>query len=68
MASITLNQEHSVQIQDNTSLLAFLEQQNLFKEGVAVAIDDEIIKKANFEKVTLKDGMHVDIFNLVSGG
>ena len=68
MALIILNQEHNVQIQDNSSLLAFLEQQSLFKDGVAVAIDDKIIKKVNFENITLKDGMHVDIFNLVSGG
>ena len=45
MAQITFNQEHKLTIKEGTTLSEFLKEQHLLKEGVAVAIDEDIIKK-----------------------
>lgn len=68
MAQITFNQEHKLTIKDGTTLSKFLKEQQLLKEGVAVAIDEDIIKKDTYDNVILKDGMNVDVYNMVSGG
>ncbi len=68
MAQITFNQEHKLTIKDGTTLSEFLKEQQLLKDGVAVAIDEDIIKKDTFDNVILKDGMNVDVYNMVSGG
>ena len=68
MAQITFNQEHKLTIKDGTTLSEFLKEEPLLKEGVAVAIDEDIIKKDTYDNVILKDGMNVDVYNMVSGG
>ena len=68
MAQITFNQEHKLTIKDGTTLSEILKEQQLLKEGVAVAIDEDIIKKDTYDNVILKDGMNVDVYNMVSGG
>lgn len=68
MAQITFNQEHKLTIKEGTTLSEFLKEQHLLKEGVAVAIDEDIIKKDTYDNVILKDGMNVDVYNMVSGG
>ena len=50
-------------------IIHYNQQENLeLKEGVAVAVDEKIVKKADFDTFVLKDGMSVDVFNMVSGG
>lgn len=65
---IRFNQEKDIELKDGTTLIELLKELGLYKDGVAVAIDESIVKKVDFENYVLKDGMNVDIFNMVSGG
>ena len=62
------NQEKDIELKENTTLKEFLESKGLNKDGVAVAVDEKIIKKVDFDSFVLKDGMAVDVYNMVSGG
>lgn len=65
---IHYNQEKDIELNENTTLKEFLESKGLNKDGVAVAVDEKIIKKVDFDSFVLKDGMAVDVYNMVSGG
>ena len=65
---IHYNQEKDIELKENTTLKEFLEYKVLNKDGVAVAVDEKIIKKVDFDSFVLKDGMAVDVYNMVSGG
>lgn len=65
---IHYNQEKDIELKENTTLKEFLESKGLNKDAVAVAVDEKIIKKVDFDSFVLKDGMAVDVYNMVSGG
>lgn len=65
---ITYNQEQKITLEKEISLKEFLQLQNLQIQGIAVAVDEKIIKKTELESFFLKDGMAVDVYNMVSGG
>lgn len=65
---ITYNQEQKITLEKEISLKEFLQLQNLQIQGIAVAVDEKIIKKTEFESFILKGGMAVDVYNMVSGG
>lgn len=65
---ITYNQEQKITLEKEISLKEFLQLQNLQIQGIAVAVDEKIIKKTELESFILKDGMAVDVYNMVSGG
>ena len=65
---IHYNQEKDIELKENTTLKEFLESKGLNKDGVAVAVDEKIIKKVDFDSFVLKDGMAVDVYKMVSGG
>ena len=65
---ITYNQEQKITLEKEISLIEFLQLQNLQIQGIAVAVDEKIIKKTELESFILKDGMAVDVYNMVSGG
>ena len=65
---IHLNQEKDIELKEGTTLKEFLDSQSLSRDGVAVAVDESVIKKTVFDTFVLKDGMALDVFNMVSGG
>ena len=65
---IHYNQEKDIELKENTTLKEFLESKGLNKDGVAVAVDDKIIKTVAFDRFVLTYGMAVDVYNMVSGG
>ncbi len=65
---IHYNQQENIELKDGITLNEFLQSKQLSREGVAVAVDEKIVKKADFDTFELKDGMSVDVFNMVSGG
>lgn len=65
---IHYNQQDNLELKEGITLKEFLEAKQLSLEGVAVAVDESIVKKADFGTFVLKDGMSVDVFNMVSGG
>ena len=50
------------------SILGLVEKHGLKKEGVAVEVNKKIIKKVDYDKVSLKDGDKVEIVHFVGGG
>ena len=46
---ITYNQEQKITLEKEISLKEFLQLQNLQIQGIAVAVDEKIIKKTEFE-------------------
>lgn len=57
-----------IEIEPDTSLKKFLESRNFAGTGVAAACDDEIVPKSQWDSFILKDGIRLDVFNLVAGG
>ncbi|MDO5352359.1 MAG: sulfur carrier protein ThiS [Succinatimonas sp.] len=53
---------------NSTTLLELIESLALPSQGVAVAFDGEIVPKNNWEQFELKEGMALDIYNMVAGG
>lgn len=53
---------------ETTTLLELIKSLGLPSQGVAVAFDGEIVPKNSWEQFELKEGMALDIFNMVTGG
>lgn len=58
----------SLEIKENLSLSIFISELKLETKTIAAAVDDQIVPKKNWENFILKEGMNLDIFNLVAGG
>jgi sulfur carrier protein len=56
------------EIAEGTSLAAFVESIGLAPEGVAVAIDLEVVPKGQWASTTLVDGMELIVIRAASGG
>lgn len=58
----------ALEIQENLSLSIFISELKLETKTIAAAVDEQIVPKKNWDNFILKDGMNLDIFNLVAGG
>lgn len=58
----------SLEIKENLSLSIFISELKLETKTIAAAVDEQIVPKKNWENFILKEGMNLDIFNLVAGG
>ncbi len=54
--------------EENSSLLTFMQQLEIKTEGIAVAIDCNVIPKEEWDTVLLKENMELMIIRAVSGG
>ncbi|SFS91183.1 sulfur carrier protein [Succinivibrio dextrinosolvens] len=59
---------NSLEIKENLSLSIFISELKLETKTIAAAVDEQIVPKKNWENFILKEGMNLDIFNLVAGG
>ncbi len=50
------------------SLIAFLKEKKLKLEGLVIILNDQVLKKEEFDKITLKENDALEILNFVSGG
>ena len=60
------NETHEVA--EGTSLAALVTQLGLNTQGIAVAIQYEVIPKENWEKILLSEGQELMLIQAVSGG
>ena len=67
MISLQINGKR-VELEKPTALLAYLEQLGVNPRAVAVEHNGEIIDRAAYEQVTLRDGDQVEIVRMVGGG
>ena len=67
MISLQVNGKR-VELENDTPLLAYLEQLGVDPRTVAVEHNGEIIERAGFESATLRDSDRVEIVRMVGGG
>jgi sulfur carrier protein len=67
MISLRINGKR-VELERPTALLAYLEQLGVNPRAVAVEHNGEIIERAAYESVTLREGDQVEIVRMVGGG
>ncbi|MDR3340467.1 MAG: sulfur carrier protein ThiS [Candidatus Symbiothrix sp.] len=67
MMNITLN-DKSYEVVEGTSLAAFIESLGLKPEGIAVAVDYEVVPKDQWAETILSDRLELMLIQAVSGG
>ena len=67
MIALQVNGKH-VELAQATPLIAYIEGLGVDPRAVAVEHNGEIIERASYESVTLRDGDHVEIVRMVGGG
>ncbi len=61
-------QSEALDLAEELTLSEFMAQRGVKPEGIACAVNEEIVPKRQWSEFRLQDGMQVDIFNLVAGG
>ena len=64
---IKLNGE-TTDVADGTTLLSLVEQLSLAPERLAIELNHEVIRRAEWHDVALSDGDRVEIVHFVGGG
>jgi sulfur carrier protein len=64
---VILNDE-TYTVAENTSLAAFIESLGLKPEGIAIAVNYEVVPKEQWTKTILTDKMELMLIHAVSGG
>jgi len=64
---VTVNGEER-RLPAQTALAAFLAEQNVPAQFVAVAVNNEVVRRVDHARVTLADGDVVEIVRMVGGG
>ena len=67
MISLQINGKR-VELERPTALLAYIEQLGVDPRAVAVEHNGEILERAAYASVTLRDGDQVEIVRMVGGG
>ena len=65
--TIKLN-DKSHEVAEGTSLATFIESMGLKPQGIAVAIDYDVVPKDKWEETILSDKMELMLIQAVSGG
>lgn len=56
------------EVAEGISLAAFIESLGLRREGIAVAVDYEVVPKEQWAETMLSDGLKLMLIQAVSGG
>lgn len=64
---INLN-EKPYEVAEGTTLDKFIESLDIQIQGIAVAVDFEVVPKSRWHETVLKDGMTLTVIHAVSGG
>lgn len=67
MEAITLNGENKT-IEKNKTVQELLKEKDQHRDGVAVAINDEIIPRSKWSEAVVQAGDKVEIIGAVQGG
>jgi sulfur carrier protein len=60
--------DKSYEVKENTSLAGFVKSLGLKPEGIAIAINYEVVPKDQWAKTILTDKMELMLIHAVSGG
>ena len=67
MVSVLVN-ENPIEVEENATLSQLLQKVNASVEGIAIAINDEIIAKNTWKSKAIKDNDNVLIIKATQGG
>ena len=67
MVTVLVN-ENPIEIEENATLSQLLQKVNASVEGIAIAINDEIIAKNTWKSKAIKDNDNVLIIKATQGG
>lgn len=56
------------EVSEKLTVAALLEAENLRRAGVAVAVNREVVRRADWERVTFSEGDRVEIIHAAQGG
>ena len=65
--NIKLN-NNTIQINQSTTIQQLVEEKNIPPKGIAVAINNSVVAKANWSITTLKENDHIIIITATQGG
>ena len=57
-----------IELENNSTLMYLLEQSNLIKPGIAVAVNNSVVKKTKWDDYFLNDNDKITIIEAVCGG
>lgn len=55
-------------IADGTTVAALLDALGLRRDGIAVAVDRQVVPKGDHERLVLTDGAQIEVIRAVGGG
>jgi len=67
MISLEVNGKH-VELEGPTPLLAYIDQLGVNPRSIAVEHNGEILERAAYSSITLREGDRVEIVRMVGGG
>ena len=65
---LIVNEKESIFEKSELTIDELLQKLNIEKNGIAVVVNGDIIRKVRFAEYKLKDGDRVDIITMVGGG
>ncbi|WP_298548480.1 sulfur carrier protein ThiS [uncultured Aquimarina sp.] len=65
--TININNQEQI-VSENSSIVSLLEQLCLSKEGIAIAINNEIITKSNWSQTLIQGEDNITIIQATQGG
>lgn len=65
---ILVNDKERLIDKETITVEEFLSELHIEKEGIAVCVNGDIVKRAGFCEFIIKDGDRVDIITMVGGG
>ena len=67
LVNATVNGEPRA-VSDGTTVAELLAELNVGTEGIAVAVNERVVRRATFGEVALREGDAVEIIRAVAGG
>ncbi|MFH0257845.1 sulfur carrier protein ThiS [Vibrio rumoiensis] len=65
---VTVNQKVHILEKNQNKLIQLLSQLLLNQQGIAVAINQDVIPKTQWAETTLAEGDDVSVFTMIAGG
>lgn len=60
--------DKAYEVEENTSLAAFIENLGLKPQGMAIAIDHKVVPRSKWTETILSDSLELMLIHAVSGG
>ena len=65
---VTVNQQVHILEKNQYNLIQLLSRLSLNQQGIAIAINQDVVPKTQWIETTLNDGDDVSIFTMIAGG